>query len=86
MDNKDKFWLVAVVNGIIEMVQDVDGKIIKFSSQKDAFQCAKEHALRYGEKYQCAVLEATQAEVGRMITERITYQSSTQPSSRDDAE
>lgn len=86
MDNKDKFWLVAIVNGKIEMVQDVDGNIIKFSSQKDAFQCAKEHALRMGEKYQCAVMEATQAEVGRMITERITYQSSAQPAIRDDAE
>jgi len=79
-ENKEKFWMIAIINGSIEMVCNVDNEIIKFSNKKDAFQCAKEHALRLGEKYQCAVMEAMDAEIGKMVTERITYQSVSQTS------
>jgi len=79
-ENKEKFWMIAIINGSTEMVCNVDNEIIKFSNKKDAFQCAKEHALRLGEKYQCAVMEAMDAEIGKMVTERITYQSVSQTS------
>jgi hypothetical protein len=76
MENKDKFWMVAAINGKIEMICDIDNQPIKYSSQKDASQAAKDHALKLGPTYQCAVLEAVYAEIGKMITERIIYQSS----------
>lgn len=73
MNDKEKFWIVAYVNGTIDVLRNPDGEIKRFPSVKAADAAAEEKAKELGENYQCAVMESMLYRRGFMTTEKNFY-------------
>ena len=70
---KDKFWMIAVINGSISVdSDDADNPIIY--TEQEVQSRAKALSLSFGENYRVCVLEAMYSQNGKMITEKVIFQ------------
>lgn len=71
MNDKEKFWIVAYVNGIVDVMRTEDNKILQFPSIKQADNAAKEKAKELGQGYQCFIMESVSFWHGYMTAEKV---------------
>lgn len=80
MNDKDKFWMVAFVNGIVDVIRTEDGKIQQFNTIKQADNAAKDKAKELGEGYKCFIMESLSFWHGYMTADKVFCTTNSSPS------
>lgn len=75
-DKEEKFWTVAIKNGVLDHLREENGDVKEFKDRKLAEIAAKEKALELGPKYLVTIMEPVFGEVGEMVTRRVYFQTS----------
>ena len=72
---KDKFWLIAVMNGKFSIVTEENGEPKKYYSFRDAKLAAAEKAKEHGIGVYGLVFNLEHAEQSEMITKTVNFKS-----------